>query len=190
MSPYLHNPAKRALDIFFSLLILPIALPVMVVAALMTVFSDGGPAFFVQERIGFNSKPFKMLKIRTLKKSFLSSIGQQHQSNDILFIGKLFRKFRIDELPQIWNILKGDMSWVGPRPEVGFYFERYKGVDPAFAKRQKCRPGITGLAQLKNPDATPEHSLEKLPYDLQYIDQASLLMDLRILLQSFFLVWK
>ena len=190
MSPYLHTPAKRALDIFFSLLILPIALPVMVVAALLTVFSDGGPAFFVQERIGFNSKPFKMLKIRTLKKSFLSTSGQQHQLNDILSVGKFFRKFRIDELPQIWNILKGDMSWVGPRPEVGFYFEKYKNMDPAFAKRQQCRPGITGLAQLKNPEATPEHSLEKLPYDLLYIDQASLLMDMRILLQSFFLVWK
>ena len=82
------------------------------------------------------------------------------------------------------------MSWVGPRPEVMYYFDMYKNIDPSFEKRQQCRPGITGLAQLKNPDATPEHSLEKLPYDLLYIDQASLLMDLRILLQSFFIVWK
>ena len=190
MSPYLHKPAKRAFDIFFSLMILPIAIPVMAVAALLTVFSDGGPAFFIQERIGYNSKAFKMLKIRTLKKSFLSSVGQQHQVNDIIWIGKLFRKFRIDELPQVLNILMGEMSWVGPRPEVRYYFEMYKNIDPNFEKRQQCRPGITGLAQLKNPDATPEDSLEKLPYDLLYINKASLLMDIRILLQSFFLVWK
>ncbi len=190
MSPYLHRPAKRALDILFSLLILPVALPVMVVSAILTVLSDGGPAFFVQERIGYKGKTFKMLKIRTLKKSFLSSTGQQHESTDILRIGRLFRAFRIDELPQIWNILVGEMSWVGPRPEVPYYFEMYKKKDPLFEKRQQCRPGITGLAQLENPDATPEHSLEKLPNDLKYIEQASLLMDIRILLQSFFLVWK
>ena len=160
------------------------------VSALLIIVSDGGTAFFVQERIGYNGQPFKMLKIRTLKRSFLSTTGQQHKSSDILSIGKLFRAITIDELPQNWNILVGEMSWVGPRPEVRYYFEMYKKKDPDFEKRQQCRPGITGLAQLENPDATPEHSLEKLPNDLKYIEQASLLMDVRILLQSFFLVWK
>jgi lipopolysaccharide/colanic/teichoic acid biosynthesis glycosyltransferase len=190
MSPYLDRPAKRALDIFFSLLVLPVALPLVLVSAIITVFSDGGPAFFIQERIGFDAKPFKMLKIRTLRKTFLSSEGQQHQVNDILWVGKLLRKFRIDELPQIWNILNGEMSWVGPRPEIPHYFEIYKNLDPQFVKRQQCRPGITGLAQLHNPDATPENSLEKLPNDLKYIEHASLFMDIIILLKSFFLVWK
>lgn len=189
MSPYLQSPAKRIFDIFFSLLMLPVTIPVVGVASLLTFITDGGDVFFVQTRIGKDLKPFKMLKIRTLKKSYHVVPGQYHNNDDITWIGKILRQLRIDELPQIWNILKGEMSWVGPRPEVQYYFDMYEGKDPVFAKRQQCAPGITGLAQLKNPDATPDHSLEKLQYDLEYIKKASLKMDMNILLQSFFIVW-
>jgi lipopolysaccharide/colanic/teichoic acid biosynthesis glycosyltransferase len=190
MSFYLNSTLKRALDILFSIAVLPIALPCMVMASILVYLSDRGPLFFVQERVGKNSYPFKMVKIRTLKKGFSSENGKQHNAEDILIIGRWLRKLRIDELPQIWNILKGEMSWVGPRPEIEYYFTHFKGIDPSFETRQVCKPGITGLAQLNNPDATPSHSLEKLPHDLHYIQHASLGMDIRILLQSIFSVWK
>lgn len=168
---------------------MPIALPLVAAAALLVFLSDRGTVFFIQERIGKDAKPFDMIKIRTLKKYFDGETGKQHETTDILWIGKLLRKLRIDELPQIWNILKGEMSWVGPRPEVTHYFNHFNKIDPGFSKRQVCKPGITGLAQLENPDATPEHALEKLPHDLAYINKASLGLDIKILFQSFFSVW-
>lgn len=189
MSSYLNSSLKRVLDIVFSLLVIPIALPFVAIAAILVFLSDRGSVFFVQERIGKNARPFNMIKVRTLKKHFAGENGQQHVSGDILWAGKWLRKLRIDELPQIWNILKGEMSWVGPRPEVAHYFNHFSKIDPNFSKRQVCKPGITGLAQLENPDATPEHSLEKLPHDLAYVQNASLAMDIKILFQSFFSVW-
>lgn len=189
MSSYLNSSLKRVLDIVFSILVLPIALPLVILATILIFFSDRGSVFFFQERVGLNAKPFRMIKIRTLKKEFLSNNGKQHAEHDILSVGKWLRKLRIDELPQIWNILKGEMSWVGPRPEIAHYFNHFNEINPNFEKRQVCKPGITGLAQLENPDATPEHSLEKLPFDLDYIQRASLWMDIRILFQSFFSVW-
>jgi lipopolysaccharide/colanic/teichoic acid biosynthesis glycosyltransferase len=190
MSSYLNSSLKRALDIVFSILVMPIALPCVALASMLVFFSDRGNVLFVQERIGKNGLPFNMIKIRTLKKNFTGENGKQHIDDDILWIGRWLRKLRIDELPQIWNILKDEMSWVGPRPEIPFYFDHFKKMDPTFTQRQVCKPGITGLAQLENPDATPEHSMEKLPHDLTYVDKATLWMDIKILFQSFFSVWK
>ena len=96
----------------------------------------------------------------------------------------------MDETPQIWNILIGEMSWVGPRPEVPFYYEHFKKQEPTYANRQLVRPGITGLAQLDNPNASPNENLEKLKFDLQYVNQATFWMDLRILTKSFLFIWK
>lgn len=96
----------------------------------------------------------------------------------------------MDEIPQIWNILIGEMSWVGPRPEVPFYYEHFKKQEPTYANRQLVRPGITGLAQLDNPNASPNENLEKLKFDLQYVKQATFWMDLRILTKSFLFIWK
>jgi lipopolysaccharide/colanic/teichoic acid biosynthesis glycosyltransferase len=186
MSSYVNSSLKRVLDLIFTILVLPLAIPLIAIAAFLVFISDWGGIFFIQERIGKDAKPFRMYKIRTLKKGFSSNNGKQHSNQDILFVGKWLRKLRIDELPQIWNIVKGEMSWVGPRPEIDHYFNT---IDPSFANRQLCKPGITGLAQLKNPDATPEHSFEKLPHDLAYVQNASLTMDIKILFQSFFSVW-
>lgn len=190
MASYLNSLSKRVLDIIFSIFVLPIALPLMVLGSLLVFLSDGGFFLFVHERIGKGSLPFRMIKIRTLKKGFSADLNRQHSEKDILKVGKLLRQLRIDELPQIWNILVGEMSWVGPRPEIKYYFDHYCGIEPNFYKRQSCKPGITGLAQLKDPDATPDHSLEKLPHDLEYIRSASLWMDVRILMQSLFTVLK
>jgi lipopolysaccharide/colanic/teichoic acid biosynthesis glycosyltransferase len=190
MNPYHRSLTKRILDLAFSLLVLPLALPVLVLCAILVLLSSGTPVFFAQERVGRDGQPFKLIKIRSLKKSFSSAPGAQHNPADITALGRLLRKTRVDEIPQIWNILKGEMSWVGPRPEVPFYYEHYKKLEPTYADRQLVRPGITGMAQLNNPDASPNENLEKLTFDLQYVQQANFWVDLRILIKSFLFVWK
>jgi lipopolysaccharide/colanic/teichoic acid biosynthesis glycosyltransferase len=190
MSTYHQSLSKRLLDIFFSLLVLPIALPVMLFSVFLVLLTSGRPVFFFQERIGYKGQPFRLVKVRSLKNTFASQPGALHNTNDITMVGVFLRKTRIDEIPQIWNILKGEMSWVGPRPEVPFYFNHFRELDPKYAERQNAKPGITGLAQLDNPNASPNENLEKLTFDLQYVEKASLGLDLRILIQSFLFVWK
>lgn len=190
MSPYHQSLIKRLLDVCFSLLILPVVLPVLAISVLLVGLTSGMPIFFFQKRIGKNGKPFNLIKIRTLKRAFDSTPGALHGDGDITAVGRVMRKIRFDEIPQIWNILKGEMSWVGPRPEVPYYYEHFCKLDSTYTERQKVRPGITGLAQLDNPNASPNENLEKLKFDLEYVKNASLMMDIRILLQSFLFVWK
>jgi lipopolysaccharide/colanic/teichoic acid biosynthesis glycosyltransferase len=189
MSPYLLQFPKRFFDILFSILVLPIALPIIFISAIIIYITDGGPIFIAQERVGMQSLPFKMFKIRTLQNQFKYTPGKQHDTSDILWIGVFLRKFRIDELPQIVNIFKGEMSWVGPRPEFPYFFEHYLKLNDSYSKRQSCRPGITGLAQINDPNATPENTLEKLPFDLKYVQDATIWMDIHIMIKSFFAIW-
>lgn len=190
MSPYLNHPLKRIVDVLFSLALLPLVIPVFLITSFLVFIIDGRPIFFAHQRVGQHGKLFKLVKIRTLKNSFDSAPGAQHKQNDVTLLGKLLRKTRVDEIPQIWTILKGEMSWVGPRPEVVFYYDYYKEKDTNYARRQEAKPGITGLAQLNNPNASPDQNLEKLTFDLEYVDNASFLLDLRVLLKSFIVVWK
>jgi lipopolysaccharide/colanic/teichoic acid biosynthesis glycosyltransferase len=189
MPTYHQSLAKRLLDIFFSLLILPLAIPAICCCLLLILATSGSPLFFVQTRVGRNEKHFQLIKLRSLKNKFDAAPGALHGPDDITFIGRLMRSSRIDELPQIWNILKGEMSWVGPRPEVPYHYEHFKQRDANYATRQSVKPGITGLAQLNNPDALPNENLEKLKLDLEYVNQANIWMDLRILAQTFLLTW-
>lgn len=190
MSPFLGHPLKRIVDILFSLLLLPVVIPIFFVVCLMVLLFDGRPIFFSHKRVGKDGKLFDLVKIRTLKHDFNSISGAQHQQQDVTSLGKLLRKTRFDEIPQIWSILKGEMSWVGPRPEVIYYYEHFKEKDPNYARRQVAKPGITGLAQLNDPNASPDQNLEKLIFDLKYVDHASFSMDLRILIKSFIVIWK
>jgi lipopolysaccharide/colanic/teichoic acid biosynthesis glycosyltransferase len=190
MSPYLHSRSKRLLDLVFSLIIGPFALLVLVVAMILVYMTSGKPIFFTQQRVGYNGKLFTMVKIRTLNLAFASVPGAQHETNDITWVGKILRKTRIDEIPQILAILKGEMSWVGPRPEVPFYYEHFQTIDARFNQRLQARPGITGSAQINNPNATPNDNLEKLEHDLKYIECATLALDLKILATSFIVIWK
>ena len=189
-SNYHQSRIKRLLDIFFSVLILPVVIPVLLLCVFLVWISSGTPIFFFQTRVGRNGKPFQMIKLRSLSNNFESKPGALHGQRDITGIGRLMRKSRMDETPQIWNILIGEMSWVGPRPEVPFYYEHFKKQEPTYANRQLVRPGITGLAQLDNPNASPNENLEKLKFDLQYVNQATFWMDLRILTKSFLFIWK
>jgi lipopolysaccharide/colanic/teichoic acid biosynthesis glycosyltransferase len=173
-----------------SLLVLPLALPLFLLGCLLVGLTSKGPILFYQTRIGLHNRPFQLIKIRSIRADFGKEPGAQHTHNDITAVGRTLRKFRLDELPQIWNILRGEMSWVGPRPEVPYYFEHYSKLHPEYVQRQWVRPGITGPAQLNNPNATPNENLEKLTFDLQYVREATFLTDLRILTQSFLFVWK
>jgi len=140
--------------------------------------------FYTQQRIGLHGRPFVLYKLRTLHIGFDDTKGKIHTVQDITVTGHFLRKWRIDELPQVWNILRGEMSWVGPRPEVPVVYHRCCAMDPTFADRQEALPGITGLSQWKNPDYTADQSLLKLPDDLYYVRNARFFMDLRILWQT------
>lgn len=187
---YLFSWKKRTLDILITLLSLPLTLTIMIFSAVLILFISGAPVMFKQKRIGRNGKEFIIFKLRTIKKDASNKEGVLHNNGDVTSIGKFLRIFRFDEFPQIWNILIGNMSWVGPRPEVRFYVDKYTKLDPQFSERLKALPGITGLAQLKNPNATPSENLNKLAYDIEYIQTASLKADIKIIFNTFFLLWK
>ncbi|MBA4304935.1 MAG: UDP-phosphate N-acetylgalactosaminyl-1-phosphate transferase [Sphingobacteriaceae bacterium] len=189
-APSYHNSIKkRILDVVLCLLSAPLVLPLILLFLPFVWVSDGGPVFFSQIRVGRNGSTFVMYKIRSLKKTFDPKTDRAHTDYDVLAVGRVMRATRMDELPQWWNILKGEMSWVGPRPEVPFYVEHFSEKHPEYRLRELARPGIAGLAQLKNPDALPSHNLEKLIYDLEYVQRANLWLDLKILLRSFVLVF-
>ena len=190
MNPYHNSLQKRLLDIFLSVLIFPIAFPLLLLSIILILVFNGTPAFYIQERVGKDGVRFNMYKLRTMKHKFKNRGGTIHQDKDITRIGRLLRITRMDEVPQILNILKGEMSWVGPRPEVPFYVDIYLEKDEKYNLRHAVLPGITGLAQVEYPNATPNENLDKLSYDLEYVEKASLQMDIRLFLASFFAVFK
>lgn len=188
-SSYHASLTKRIFDLALCAVSAPIVLPLLGVLLPAVWLTDGNPVFFRQLRVGLHGKVFPMYKIRSLKKSFDSSPGRLHTPSDIHWVGKLMRATRLDELPQWWNILKGEMSWVGPRPEVPFYVAHFSEKHPEYRHRELARPGIAGLAQLNNPNALPADNLEKLVFDLDYVRRANVWLDLQILFRSFVLVF-
>jgi lipopolysaccharide/colanic/teichoic acid biosynthesis glycosyltransferase len=190
VSAYLHSRKKRMLDLVFTIIVLPGIILLLSFCALAILLTMGFPLIFAQNRVGINGKVFMIYKLRTLKRKASNKTGITHTNGDITPLGKLMRLFRFDELPQIWNILRGEMSWVGPRPEVPYYTKKYTELNPGFRNRLLALPGITGLAQLHNPNATPSDNPIKLEFDLDYISTASLSGDIYILFKTFFLLWK
>jgi len=176
---------KRVMDWILAFLSLPLLLPVILVAALITRLSSRGPAIFKQQRVGLNGKIFTIYKIRTMVHN--PSGHQEHTvrgDKRITKLGKFLRKTKIDELPQLWNVLKGDMSIIGPRPEREDIVEQYAQQNNFYRIRHIIKPGITGWAQVNNPTATPEETIEKLEYDLYYINHLSVRLELQILLRT------
>ena len=179
---------KRVFDLCFVFLILPIAIPLIFLGILLTKLTSKGDVFFSQKRVGENGKIFKIRKIRTMT-SFNNDGGfTQANDNRITTIGKFLRLTKIDELPQLWNILSGDMSVIGPRPERPEYVEQYVGINPFFNLRHMIKPGVSGWAQIHIPKATPEDNLKKLEYDLFYIKRYSWKLDIRVLWETFKIV--
>ncbi|RZI58581.1 MAG: sugar transferase, partial [Zymomonas sp.] len=166
------------------LMILPVALPIMLIAIPAILFSMGRPVFFNQPRVGQGGQVFKMWKLRSMRNATPQDrvIATSINDNRITPLGGFLRRFRVDELPQLWNVLKGDMSFIGPRPEQPALSESYERVMPAFAYRHLVRPGITGWAQVRAGYAADlEETRIKLSYDLFYIKNFSFWLDLQIL---------
>ncbi len=183
----LSSVAKRLFDVAASLLLLVLAFPVIALFALLVKLDSRGPAFFRQQRIGLYGQPFTLLKLRSMRLDAEAGGAQWASKNDprITRIGRLIRKLRIDELPQVWTVLKGQMSFVGPRPEVPKFVEDLEDKLPYYAERHMVKPGITGWAQINYPyGASIEDARHKLEYDLYYAKNYTPFLDLLILLQT------
>ncbi|WND02612.1 TIGR03013 family PEP-CTERM/XrtA system glycosyltransferase [Temperatibacter marinus] len=178
---------KRLSDITVSSLMLLLASPLMIIAAILVKVTSKGPLFYVQERVGYGGKSFDLFKFRTMTVTAEQDGPQWAQENDprVTAVGGFFRRTRIDELPQILNVLRGDMSFVGPRPERPFFVDQFNKSIPFYQERHFVKPGITGWAQLRYPyGASEEDAKRKLEYDLYYIKNYSIFLDVLIILQT------
>lgn len=179
---------KRLVGLLLSSMMILMVLPIILVTALAIKLDSRGPVLFSQERVGEEGKIFTIYKFRSMKADAEKQTGPVWAGEDdprITWVGKVIRKLRIDELPQLWNVLRGDMSFVGPRPERPFFVEKLKQSIPYYNERFAVKPGITGWAQIKYPyGASEEDALEKLKYDLYYIKNMSLVMDLMVIFHT------
>ncbi len=178
---------KRASDIVFSVLAMIILSPLYLALAIAVKISSPGPVFYSHERIGRNHKPFKIYKFRTMYVDSEQNGPALSKKDDprITRVGKVMRKTRMDEIPQFYNVLKGDMSLVGPRPEREFYIQQIVQKAPHYLHLLSVRPGITSLGQVKYGYAeNVDQMVERLKYDILYIENRSLLMDVKILIYT------
>lgn len=183
-----RETVKRLFDVFASGLLLLGTLPVIAVTALLIKLQDGGPIFYRQERVGQGGRVFEILKFRSMR-SDAERDGKPKwaKSNDdrITAVGRFIRRTRIDELPQIINVLRGEMSFVGPRPERPFFVRQLVQDIPFYAARHSVKPGITGWAQVRYPyGASLDDASKKLQYDLYYVKNHTLFLDLLILVET------
>ncbi|MCM8761566.1 MAG: sugar transferase [Candidatus Omnitrophica bacterium] len=176
-------------DIILSLFLLIITIPLMIAAALLIkITSPAGPVLYLQKRTGLNGRPFIMYKLRTMQPNAEKKRPRWAKAGDlrVLPVGRILRRFRIDELPQLFNVLKGDMSLIGPRPERPFFTSKLMRSIPFYARRLQIKPGLTGWAQVNYQYTdTEKGAREKLLYDLFYIQNASLALDFLIALKTF-----
>jgi sugar transferase (PEP-CTERM system associated) len=179
--------AKRAFDLVCALVGFVLTLPLMVLTALAIRLESRGPVFYCQERVGENGRSFTLFKFRSMRTDAEhgTPIWAKSKDDRVTRVGRVIRLTRLDELPQFWNVLRGDMSFVGPRPERPFFVKQLEAVIPFYAARHVVKPGITGWAQVKyRYGASVEDALEKLRYDLYYIKHRSIAFDVTILLDT------
>ncbi len=179
---------KRIFDLCASILLLIVTFPIMLITMIIILLEDGKPIFYRQERIGRGGSIFSVIKFRSMRNDAEKGGKPQWSTQDdprITRIGKIIRKLRIDELPQIINVLKGEMSFVGPRPERPYFVDMLIAQVPYYNIRHSVKPGITGWAQVRYPyGSSVEDSIEKLQYDLYYVKNHSLFLDLIILIDT------
>ena len=186
--------AKRFFDVVISFTVLALTFPFLLIIGLLIRLTSDGTAIYKQTRVGRNEKPFTMYKFRTMFDNAEKDSGPKWATkNDprITPMGRWLRRLRIDELPQFMNVLKGDMSLVGPRPERPHFVDQFSAEVPLYSRRHRVRPGITGWAQVKwKYDASMDDVREKTKYDLFYIENASMSMDAKILINTIMTVVK
>jgi lipopolysaccharide/colanic/teichoic acid biosynthesis glycosyltransferase len=188
-----YQALKRALDVALAALALPFAIPLLALGCLAVFVTMGRPVFFVQPRVGRGGRTFRMIKLRTMTRGDVrpSVEGRMAvaEGQRVTPVGGLLRRLRVDELPQLWHVLVGDMSFVGPRPEWTLLAERYAAQLPTYDYRHVVRPGITGWAQVRSGYAgNLQETKLKVAYDLYYLKHLSLGLDLQILLRTIFVL--
>jgi lipopolysaccharide/colanic/teichoic acid biosynthesis glycosyltransferase len=183
-----YSPVRTVADRLIALLLLVSTVPIIALAAVAVRMTSRGPAFYTQIRVGLRGREFKIFKLRSMYVYCESHSGPLWSSKGdprVTPIGRLLRRTHIDELPQLWNILRGDMSLVGPRPERPEFLAKLETTVPRYLDRLRVRPGVTGLAQVQlPPDSDVEDVRRKQAYDLYYIDAMNPWLDLRILLST------
>lgn len=181
---------KRAWEVGLVLLLSPLALLVGFLVALAVYLDLGRPVLFAQERVGLGGRVFRVYKFRTMRGLPREGLYAGSEADRITPLGRFLRRFRLDELPQLWNVLRGDMSLVGPRPEQKVLVDAYSQEMPLYALRHVVRPGLTGWAQVHHGYAEgKDGAWEKLSYDLYYLKHFSLWLDLRILVRTIWVVF-
>jgi sugar transferase (PEP-CTERM system associated) len=179
---------KRTIDLTLSLVMAVCALPLMVATAIGIWLEDGRPVLYCQERVGENGRRFVLCKFRSMRKDAEKGgtpIWAKDGDDRITRVGRFIRKTRLDELPQLWNVIKGDMSFVGPRPERPYFVEELSREIPFYQQRHAVKPGLTGWAQVKyRYGSSLEDAMEKLRYDLYYIKHLSVFFDLTIVFDT------
>lgn len=183
-----YEVVKRSLDIIFSMMALLILIMPMCIIAIAIKCTSKGAALYTQERLGKDGKTFKIIKFRSMIDDAEKNSIQWCEEDDprVTRLGAYLRRYHIDELPQLWNIFFGDMSFVGPRPERECYYDAFETYIHGFHERLKVKPGLTGLAQVSGGSLMrPE---EKIVYDIEYIKNRSIWLDIRVLCNTFLTV--
>lgn len=183
--PLVYQVVKRLFDIVLSLIAMPFVLVLIVIFVPIIKLDTPGSAFFIQERVGADGRPFRLIKFRSMFESDdpkRNQVWTEENDPRITKVGQFIRKYRIDEFPQFINVLKGDMSIVGPRPETVYLTNKFSNENPQFRLRTLVKPGITGLAQVNGGYDLNPH--EKVEFDIEYIRNLSICQDIKILLQT------
>lgn len=189
---FLRSALKRLGDVLFSLFLMLLAGPLMLITAILISLESSGPILYRQVRVGLNGKTFSVIKFRSMRAD-AEKDGKPRWASEkddrVTRVGRVMRKYRIDELPQLFNVLKGEMSLVGPRPERPFFVDQFTSDIPYYAVRHSVKPGVTGWAQVRyHYGSTLEDCQEKLQYDLYYVKNHSMFLDLVILFETVLVV--
>lgn len=191
--PFWQFVVKRCIDIFFSILALILLIPVYITLAIIVKTSSKGPVFFRQERIGKHGVPFNIIKFRTMVVNAEKGVPQLSSTKDtrITNSGRFMRKMRLDEIPQFWNVLIGEMSLVGPRPERQYFIDKIAAREPQFLQLTRVKPGITSWGQVKFGYAeNVDEMIRRMKFDLLYLKNMSLALDFKILFYTIIIVLK
>jgi lipopolysaccharide/colanic/teichoic acid biosynthesis glycosyltransferase len=184
-----YDPVKRMIDLVFGVIGGLVLSPLFGIISLLIRIDSEGPAFYLQERVGRDGRRFKIYKFRTMVADAEKKTGPVWAKKDdprLTRVGKVIRRLKLDELPQVINLIKGDMSLVGPRPERPPFVNLFAATIPGYTHRMSVKPGITGLAQIKNGyDKSAEDVIRKLRFDLAYIRRMCLILDFKLLGQTF-----
>ena len=180
-----HLPIKRGLDLIFGLIFFIVSIPFIIVFGILIKLTSRGPVFYRQERVGYMGKPFDMIKLRSMRQDAEAKTGPTWAQKDdprVTPVGRFMRRTKIDEMPQFWNVLKGDMSLVGPRPERPYFTEKFYEHNHAFPQRLRIKPGVTGYSQVHGGyDMTPD---TRIQMDKYYMKHFSVHMDFWIILET------